>query len=44
MWLVEKGLKGDESLVVEGVQKVRKGMTVKPVPMKEADLSTVSEE
>lgn len=44
LWLVEKGLKGDENLVVEGVQKVRKGMTVKPVAIKEADLSTVSEE
>lgn len=44
LWLVEKGLNGDERLVVEGVQKVRKGMMVKPVPMKEADLTTVSEE
>jgi membrane fusion protein (multidrug efflux system) len=31
-WIVEKGLAAGESVVVEGVQRVQPGMTVKPVP------------
>jgi membrane fusion protein (multidrug efflux system) len=31
-WVVEGGLKADELVIVEGVGKVRPGMTVKPVP------------
>ena len=42
LWLVEKGLNGDETLVVEGVQKVKKGSEVKPTAMTEADLSNES--
>ena len=33
LWLVEKGLNGDETLVVEGVQKVNKGSEVKPIAL-----------
>ena len=44
MWLVEKGLKGDVTVVVEGIQKINKGSEVKPVPMTEADLSTTTSE
>jgi len=32
MWIVEDGLKPGEKVVVEGVQKVREGVTVKIVP------------
>lgn len=31
-WIVSKGLQGGETVIVEGVQKVRPGMLVKPVP------------
>jgi membrane fusion protein (multidrug efflux system) len=44
LWLVEKGLNGDETLVVEGVQKVNKGSEVKPAAMTEADLSNESKQ
>jgi len=40
LWLVESGLSGNETLVVEGVQKVNKGSVVKPTPMTEAELDT----
>ena len=30
-WIITKGLKADERVVVEGIQKVRSGMKVKPV-------------
>lgn len=42
-WVVENGLNGDETIVVEGVQKVNKGSEVKATPMTEAELSTVAE-
>ena len=32
LWVVEKGLKGGERVVAEGVQKVQPGAVVKPVP------------
>jgi membrane fusion protein (multidrug efflux system) len=32
LWIVESGLKPGERVVVEGVQKVREGVTVKIVP------------
>lgn len=38
LWVVEGGLDGSETIVVEGVQKLVKGSTVKPTPMTEADL------
>ena len=40
LWLVESGLQGDETIVVEGIQKVNKGSTVKPQTITEADLDT----
>lgn len=40
MYMVESGLQGDETLVVEGTGKMRQGTVVKPEPMTEADLDT----
>jgi membrane fusion protein (multidrug efflux system) len=37
MWIVEDGLKPGEKVVVEGVQKVREGVTVKIVPAAAAE-------
>ena len=31
MWVVEEGLKADEQVIIEGLQKVRPGVTVNPV-------------
>ena len=31
LWLIESGLSADETVVFEGLQKVRSGMTIKPV-------------
>ena len=39
--MVNGGLTGDETLVVEGVGKMRQGALVTPQPMTEADLNTV---
>ncbi len=36
MWIVTEGLKAGERVVVEGVQKVRDGAAVKPVPVESA--------
>ena len=33
LWLVEEGLKPGEVIVVDGLQKARPGVTVKPVEM-----------
>lgn len=40
LYLVESGLKGDETIVVEGTGKVKTGYLVDPQPMTEADLDT----
>lgn len=40
LYMVESGLNGDETLVVEGTGKVRQGAEVKAQPMTEADLDT----
>lgn len=40
LWLVKSGLTGDETIVVEGLQKLRDGAKVKTTPMTEADLDT----
>lgn len=40
MYMLEGGLEGDETLVVEGTGKMRQGAEVKPEPMTEADLDT----
>ena len=42
LWVVEKGLSGDENIVVEGIQKINKGSEVKATAMTEAELSTES--
>lgn len=41
--MVNDGLTGEETLVVEGVGKMRQGALVDPQPMTEADLNTVEE-
>ena len=41
--MVNGGLTGEETLVVEGVGKMRQGALVNPQPMTEADLNTVEE-
>mgnify|MGYP003301478272 FL=1 len=41
--MVNGGLTGEETLVVEGVGKMRQGALVTPQPMTEADLNTVEE-
>ena len=40
LWMVESGLDGTETIVVEGTQKVQMGTVVNPAPMSEADLDT----
>lgn len=40
LWLVKSGLNGDETVVVEGLQKLKHGAKVKTTPMTEADLDT----
>ena len=42
LWLVKSGLNGDETIVVEGVQKLKQGAKVKATPMTEADLDTTN--
>ncbi len=36
-WLIAEGLSGGDRLVVEGLQKIQPGMTVKPVKVDEED-------
>ena len=43
LWQVEKGLEGNETLVVEGVQKVNEGSAVKPEAMTEKDLENTAQ-
>ena len=40
LWMVESGLDGTETIVVEGTQKVAKGSSVKPEMVTEKDLDT----
>ena len=40
LWMVEGGLNGDETLVVEGTAKVSAGAVVNPEPMTEEELDT----
>ena len=40
LWMVESGLDGSETIVVEGTQKVAKGSSVKPQMITEKDLDT----
>lgn len=39
LWLVESGLTGDETVIVEGLQKVKQGSSVKADMMTEEDLN-----
>lgn len=40
LWVVESGLEGTETVIVEGTQKVKKGSAVKAETMTEQDLDT----
>ncbi len=40
LWLVESGLEGNETVVVEGINKIKSGSEVKPETMTEAELDT----
>ena len=40
LWLVESGLEGNETVIVEGINKIKQGSEVKPEPMTEAELNT----
>lgn len=42
-YMVESGLTGDETIVVEGTGKLRQGAEVKAQPMTEADLDTTAD-
>lgn len=42
-YMVESGLTGDETIVVEGTGKIRQGAEVNPQPMTEAELDTTTD-
>ena len=42
LWVVEEGLKPGEQVIVEGLQKVKAGMTVTPKPYQEASAGPAS--
>jgi membrane fusion protein (multidrug efflux system) len=37
LWVIDEGLKAGERIVVEGVQKVRAGSKVTPIPLATVD-------
>jgi membrane fusion protein, multidrug efflux system len=39
VWLVESGLKAGDSVVVDGLQRIKNGMTVAPTPFKDTQAS-----
>src|SRR5580704_10130844 len=39
VWLVESGLKAGDSVIVDGLQRVKSGMTVAPTPFKDTQAS-----
>lgn len=43
LWMVESGLSGDETIVVEGTGKITAGALVNPEPMTEAELDTTAD-
>lgn len=43
LWMVESGLNGDETIVVEGTGKITAGALVNPEPMTEAELDTTAD-
>ena len=42
MWVVESGLQRGENVVVDGLQRVRGGMTVAPTPFKDTQVNAVT--
>jgi len=42
-WIIGEGLKAGDRVIVEGLQKIRPGMPVKPVAWKKADKSAASQ-
>jgi len=43
-WIVESGLQAGDSVIVEGLQRVRNGMTVAPSPFKDTQANALSVE
>jgi len=43
LWVVEEGLKGGQRVVVEGLQKVRQGVSVTPRPFQTADKTSAEQ-
>jgi membrane fusion protein (multidrug efflux system) len=41
MWVVESGLQAGENVIVDGLQRVKTGMTVAPVPFKDTQADAV---
>jgi len=44
MWVVESGLQAGETVVVDGLQRVKSGMTVAPIPFKDTQANALSRE
>jgi membrane fusion protein (multidrug efflux system) len=44
MWVVESGLQAGEKVIVDGLQRVKTGMTVAPAPFKDTQASAQSGE
>ena len=42
MWLVNEGLQASESVVVDGLQRIKNGMTVAPTPFKDTQANAVA--
>lgn len=42
MWVVESGLKAGESVVVDGLQRIKSGMTVAPSPFKDTQTNALT--
>ena len=42
MWVVESGLEPGENVVVDGLQRVRSGMTVAPIPYKDTQADSAA--
>ena len=44
VWLVESGLQAGDSVVVDGLQRVKSGMTVAPTPFKDTQANAITGE
>lgn len=42
MWVVESGLQAGDNVIVDGLQRVRTGMTVAPTPYKDTQANAVT--